>query len=83
MATGQLSIRITVDGSDYYVSNEEFMSSEAILHYPYVISAPVVTLGTNRGGWLQYSGGGFTLESRPIGRTHPFGGPSYTGDLLN
>lgn len=83
MATGQLSIRITVDGSDYYVSNEEFMSSEAILHYPYVISAPVVTLGTNRGGWLQYSGGGFTLESRPIDGTHPFGGPRYTGDLLN
>lgn len=83
MATGQLSIKITVDGTDYYVSDDEFISPSGTLHYPFVIQAPVITLGANQGGWLQYKSGSFAMESRPIDDTHPFGGPRYTGDLLN
>lgn len=82
MATGQLSIRITVDGSDYYVSDDEFISSDATLHFPFVIQAPVVTLGVNRGGWIQFQAGKFFLESRPIDANHPFGGSRYSAELL-
>lgn len=84
MATGQLSIKITVDGTDYYVSDEEYISPAGTLHFPFVIDAPVVTIGTtDDGGWLQYQAGGFTMESRPIDSDHPFGGPRYTAELLD
>lgn len=83
MATGQLSIKMTVDGTDYYMSDEEFISPAGTLHYPWVIQAPVITLGANQGGWLQYQAGGFAIESRPIDSDHPFGGARYTAELLD
>ena len=50
MATGDLSLKITVSGSDYLVSDDEYVADDGNFHYGYVLDAPVMTLGATRGG---------------------------------
>ena len=57
MATGDLSLKITVGGSNYYVSDQEYLATDANFHYGYVLTAPSITLGTTRGGYANFSSG--------------------------
>ena len=78
MATGDLSLKITVGGSNYYVSDQEYLATDANFHYGYVLTAPSITLGTTRGGYANFSSGRVVLENRPLDNTHPFGSSRYT-----
>jgi len=82
MATGELSLKITVDGSDYYVSDDEFLASNALFHYGFISRPPIVELAPSRGGWANFRAGQVSLENRPHNSNHPFGGSRYT-DLIS
>ena len=78
MATGDLSLKITVSGSDYLVSDDEYVADDGNFHYGYVLDAPVMTLGATRGGYANFRSGFVVLENRPLDNTHPFGSSRYT-----
>ena len=78
MATGDLSLKITVGGTAYYVSDDEYLADDANFHYGYVLQAPSITLGVSRGGYANFSSGRVILENRPLDNTHPFGSSRYT-----
>ena len=81
MATGNLSLKITVGGSAYYVSDDEFLASNAVFHYGFIQQAPVIELAPSRGGWSNFRAGQIVLENRPHDSNHPFGGSRYQ-DLI-
>lgn len=83
MASGDLSLKITVGGTAYYVSDTEFLADDANFHYGYVLTAPTITLGTNGGGYASYSSGRVVLENRPLDDTHPFGASRYISLITN
>ena len=83
MATGQLSVKITVSGADYYVSDEEFLASNAVFHYGFILTAPVVELSTTKGGYANFKVGSLVLENRPNDANHPFGSSRYKTMLDN
>ena len=66
MATGDLSLKITVGGTAYYVSDDEYLADDANFHYGYVLQAPSITLGVSRGGYANFSSGRVILENRPL-----------------
>ena len=78
MATGDLSLKITVGGSSYYVSDDEYVADDGNFHYGYVLNAPVMTLGATRGGYANFRSGFVVLENRPLDDSHPFGSSRYT-----
>ena len=78
MATGDLSLKITVGGTAYYVSDDEYLADDANFHYGYVLQVPSITLGVSRGGYANFSSGRVILENRPLDNTHPFGSSRYT-----
>ena len=82
MATGNLSIKIT-NGSNYFVSDDEFLATDANFHYGFVQTAPRVTLASVRSGWANFRVGQLVLENRPLDSNHPFGSSRYTTMLAN
>ncbi len=69
----QIEIKITVSGTDYYVSDTEYMSSDGTYYHGFVDSAPNLTLGSSRGGFLTVRSGMLVLTSEPDNSEHPFG----------
>jgi hypothetical protein len=78
MATGDLSLKITVGSTAYYVSDDEYVADDGNFHYGYVLNAPVMTLGATRGGYANFRSGFVVLENRPLDDSHPFGSSRYT-----
>jgi len=74
----QIEIKITVSGTDYYVSNTEYMSPDGNYYHGFVDSAPNLTLGTTRGGFLTVRSGMIVLTSDPENGDHPFGLARFT-----
>jgi len=74
----QIEIKITVSGSDYYVSDTEYMSPDGNYYHGFVTSPPDLTLGTNRGGFLTVRSGMIVLTSEPDNTDHPFGLARFT-----
>jgi hypothetical protein len=83
MATGNLSLKITVGGSAYYVSDDEFLASNAVFHFGFIQQAPYVELAPSRGGWSNFRAGQVVLENRPHDSNHPFGGSRYQDLVQN
>ena len=66
MASGELSLKITVSGSDFYVSDSEFLNTDGNFHYGSLLSAPTLTLSKTRGGYANFKTGSVVLENRPL-----------------
>ena len=77
----QIEIKITVAGTDYYVSDTEYMSSDGTYYHGFVDSAPNLTLGSSRGGFLTVRSGMIVLTSEPDNSEHPFGLARFTALL--
>ena len=77
----QIEIKITVSGTDYYVSDTEYMSSDGTYYHGFVDSAPNLTLGSSRGGFLTVRSGMIVLTSEPDNSEHPFGLARFTALL--
>ena len=77
MASGELSLKIAVGGSAFYVSDSEFLNTDGNFHYGFLLSAPTLTLSQTRGGYANFKTGSVVLENRPLDDDHPFGGARY------
>ena len=77
MSTGNLSLKITVGGTNFFVSDDEFLASNAVFHFGFIQRAPFVELAPSRGGWSNFRAGQIVLENRPHDSNHPFGGSRY------
>ena len=74
----QIEIKITVSGTDYFISDTEYMSPDGNYYHGFVTSPPNLTLGTNRGGFLTVRSGMVVLTSEPDNADHPFGLSRFT-----
>lgn len=78
----QLSVRLVVDATNYYLSDSAFLRSDAVFHYGFLLTAPRVKLAQVQGGFFDFEIGQLQIENRPFDSNHPFGGSRYT-DLLS
>ena len=78
MATEQLSLKIIVDSTNYYLSDNEYLGTDAIFYFGVILDAPVVELAPTRGGFSSFKTGTIVLENRPLDSNHPFGAGRYS-----
>lgn len=79
----QLSLRLTVSGTDYYLSDEAFLRNDGQFHYGYLLQPPRIKLAQVKGGYLDFEIGQMLIENRPFDANHPFGGSRYPSMLTN
>ena len=77
----QIEIKIQVAGADYFVSDTEYMASDGTYYNGFVDSAPNLSLGSSRGGFLTVQSGMVVLTSEPDNSNHPFGLSRFTALL--
>jgi len=78
-----LSLKITVDATDYYLSNQEYISITGNnYHFPFVTKSPKLSMKAVKGGFIQIEVGNITIENAPNDSNHPFSGSRFT-DLIS
>ena len=77
----QVEIKITVSGTNYFVSDTEYMASNGIYYHGFVDVPPNLTVGATRGGFLSVQSGMCVLTSEPDNSEHPFGLSRFTALL--
>lgn len=77
----ELSIKITVSGTDYFVSDDEFLGLDGNFHYAFVNVAPTFTLSPVNGGYIEIETGTLVLDNLAQDSNHPFGSTRYTSLL--
>lgn len=78
-----LSLKVTVSGIDYYLSDENFLRTDANFHYGFLLSGPRIKKGQVKGGFYDFEVGQVQIENRPLDESHPFGGSRYTSLIQN
>lgn len=78
-----LSLKVTVSGTDYYLSDESFLRTDANFHYGFLLSGPRIKKGQVKGGFYDFEVGQVQIENRPLDESHPFGGSRYTSLIQN
>ena len=78
-----LEIMITVDGSDYYLSDEGHIgasfgsTSGSQYYFPFVARPPRLTWGPTTGGYISVQAGSLSLVNKPYDSNHPFSETNY------
>ena len=78
-----LSLKVTVSATDYYLSDETFLRTDANFHYGFLLSGPRIKKGQVKGGFYDFEVGQVQIENRPLDENHPFGGSRYTSLIQN
>jgi len=77
----ELSIKITVSGTDYYVSDDEYLALDSKFHFAFVNSAPAISFAPVSGGHIKIKSGSLVLDNLPQDSNHPFGSTRYAALL--
>lgn len=78
-----LEIQITVDGSEFYISDEAHYGADfgsasgSVFYYPFLAQAPSVKLASTEGGYVRCESGTLALLNQPFNSDHPFSGTRY------
>jgi len=73
-----LQIKITVGGSDYYMSDQEYTAPDSQnFYFPWIVQAPRLTWASTTGGYIDVKQGSMALISKPNDSDHPFSGSDF------
>jgi len=84
-----LEIKISINGSDFYVSDEGHTgaafgtTSGSVYYYPFVTKSPTLTLGATKGGFITVMQGNIAFEHKPYDSAHPFSKQNFRDLLAN
>lgn len=70
-----LLVTITVDSTDFYLSNKQFVGTH--YYYPFVVVPPTIEIGVVSGGLVRIKYGSITLSNDKNSNVHPFGTGRY------
>ena len=73
-----LQVKITVGGTDYYMSDQEYTAPDSQnFYFPWIVRAPRLTWATTTGGYIDVKQGSMALISKPNDSDHPFSGSDF------
>ncbi len=76
-----IQCKITVDGTDYYISDQSKISNDGNFYHGFIKSKPSIKIGRVKGGYIAPIIGSITLINEPFNNKHPFSGSRYTALL--